>query len=1136
MRTIQLLLITICLAVHVDAYGSGDGSRYDWMNRDLSDRGWGCIEPPHFTSTKGKTTTLNLDNKGVWVSSGISVEKDKLLKVNWSAGEVQSRPEKYTVLYRIDPRFAKPQIFIQRYDYKQQKYISNFHKAGLLKYQDSRTLNNNYTKRFADFNKFFNSQSITIKKNDVINVTLIGSGEYFSNDSQMRTLGYENEPLVIRTNSALTDNRMIYSNASPWCMGAIGEDSSQYTDLCLKYPGYYTDSAENIETLVGGIQNPSFARNLISIGKCPGSANGRNNTLCYYDNGRGMQFKLAGKTIKNTPEKFVASSSSSKDFFYYKSDVNGKLEFVTQWDIAGMYNEMYTQNGKPVAKNWSWQFMTQWPSFGNRSNFNSKLVDIRQNLSMNFLHFGRYFMRVEVGNSTASVSEADLNSINIEYTIMKNGAPGSSAKGTSIGRGFSGNASKTGSLWVRVAGKNDNVTGVLHARTTSYTGSTWFSEKIYGKLIKPLREKFARLTKTMYSKLVTDKNLQNIAMLMMVIYISIYGIMFLGGSVKITIKDIVTRIVKISLVVTLLFSSSSWEFFNSYLFDALVSGSDYLMSSVIESTSQSGNVFGFIDPIFDKYTDGSLWALLFIQLLQIHNGMTFFAIMTIYSILTYFRALIEVIVTYCLAFLGLAVLISIAPLFIILILFERTKSMFDNYISTMFSYMIQPTILLIFFLMIDQIMSTHIANTVVRSCWSTLIEIKLGLDLRHMGIPLSFSIGLPFLPNISFYVPQVTPIKTVSDFFIIGTISKVATSSLIFFALAKLSSGLVNYVLLIVQFLTNVLAARREGILQETKNPVTDIMKDMERIIFPARFVARNVRGFAKEKLIDQKIDSDNIRHRRGGDIDIDYSGMQKSNPDDPQNDSPDNNGGGGGGDGDNAGGSGGSRGSGGGRSGGGSGGGRSSGSDGGSSSGNDGDGGGSGGNSSARSASTSRPSSGGYDEHREYDESEFHASVEMTEFKSSTPAEPDDSKAASVSDDAPENARSRPGSDGALDNAPNDTPDDAPENSRAASAPEDAPENSTDSAPGDASENSPENPSGQVERRDSEALHSPEESKAPPSARDDAERRDVNESIEMTELAKKKRAPNDGSRGDGSRGDGSRGDGSQQGGDNSNE
>jgi type IV secretion system protein VirB6 len=351
--------------------------------------------------------------------------------------------------------------------------------------------------------------------------------------------------------------------------------------------------------------------------------------------------------------------------------------------------------------------------------------------------------------------------------------------------------------------------------------------------------------------------------------------MFLAGATQITVTDIVVRVLKIGVIVAL-FSRTSWTFFSNNLFNVFIDGTDYLLTTIIGVTSNTGNIFGFIDPIIDKYTNGTIWGLLFIQLLQIHTGLTFFAIMTMYSILVYFRALLEVIVSYCLAFLGLAVMVSIAPLFIILMLFERTKSIFDNWLSTMFSYMMQPTILLVFFLLIDQIISDQITQAVVESCWDILIPIKIGLDLKNLGIPISISFTLPFLPGIPFYVPQIEDIKSVKDFFSTpGTFSRIATSSLLFFALCKLAEGVVDYVTLIVQYLTNVLAARQDGKLQSDMNPIKDITSDMEKLASPVTGTFKSIKNFGKEKLIDQK-----IAHRPDGSEakkNIDYSAVNKN-------------------------------------------------------------------------------------------------------------------------------------------------------------------------------------------------------------------------------------------------------------------
>jgi type IV secretion system protein VirB6 len=350
---------------------------------------------------------------------------------------------------------------------------------------------------------------------------------------------------------------------------------------------------------------------------------------------------------------------------------------------------------------------------------------------------------------------------------------------------------------------------------------------------------------------------------------------FLAGAVQITVTDIVIRVLKVGVIVAL-FSETSWSFFNDNLFKVFVSGSDYLLTTVVGVTSTVGNVFGFIDPIFDKYGNGDIWALLAIQLLQIHNGLAFFACLAIYSMLIYLRAVLEVIITYCLAFLGLAVMISLAPFFIILILFEQTKSLFDNWLSTLFSYMLQPTVLLVFFLLIDQLMGEYITEVVVKACWGILIPLKISIDLHNIGIPISFSFSLPFLSGIPFYIPVVSDMNSIDDFFNAkGTFVRVATSGFIFFIYCKLSAGLINYITLITNSLTGVTPARQEGELQDVKsaNPVHNIMGDIKKATSPVTSVPRKVASFAKEKFIDQK-----ITHREKDKVgDPDYSGIKKN-------------------------------------------------------------------------------------------------------------------------------------------------------------------------------------------------------------------------------------------------------------------
>ena len=344
------------------------------------------------------------------------------------------------------------------------------------------------------------------------------------------------------------------------------------------------------------------------------------------------------------------------------------------------------------------------------------------------------------------------------------------------------------------------------------------------------------------------------------------------GSTQITVSDLVSRVIKIAIVLTV-FSDASWRFFNGYLFELFTKGIDYLFSSVIGATSQVGNLFGFVDPVIDKFTSGTFWGLLAIQLLQISNGLIVFAILTIYSMLIYFRALLEIIINYCLAFLGMSVLISLAPFFIIFILFEQTRSLFDNWLSSLFNYMIQPTILLIFFLLIDQLMTQQITNVVLRACWGILIPIKIGLDLTHMGIPISFSFQLPFLPGIPFFVSQVEGVDSAAMLFSQkGTFMMIASSSLLFYAYCKIAAGLITYVDLVAQSLTNVMAARQGGMRGKDASPVHSAISDIKGAASPVTGAASGAKGFFKKRVIGEK-----YQHRTNNQAGpIDYSAINR--------------------------------------------------------------------------------------------------------------------------------------------------------------------------------------------------------------------------------------------------------------------
>lgn len=867
-KSIISLIVMGLLSHSKLAFASGGAEQPDWMQ--LSTNGLAslysnCIERPTLDGIIQNNVTLNVSQAGQWISTGVSVTKDKLLRIEWDSRGVIPNPKKYLVLYRIDPRFEGPQIFIQTYDYSQGKYLSDFHSylnGQLLQYQTRPEIDLPGRKR--DFNNYFNfvnRNKIRVNNGDVVNISLENASIFFGGNNQFN-VDYDPttlfQPELIYTKVGINDNQILYIAASNWC-SSLG---APVAALCVN--STYRNPTYPWSNLVGAPNDANFSPG--SFGVCSDSTTGLNHPMCYYDKGRGMKISLSGSTIKDTYTPFITSNISSKNFIHYLAGSDGTLEFSSDFTTQNMFNGVV-------------QYMKNW-NFASQTDLRTYLNTLPNPFTMNYMHVGRYVMQIEVGNGNYVISPADEQAIKLFYYIQPtSGAPPIAANtGSEVERMMKANASESGYLWLRLVMPDNNLGGTITVKTGSYNGSSKFSSVIYNELVKPLRDKYNKLTKIIYSKLITNTMLQKIARTCLVLYVIIYALMFLAGATQISAYDIVIRVIKIAIVLTL-FSPTSWNFFNDNLFNVFINGADYLIASAVGVSSSVGNVFAFIDPIFDKYTNTQFWSLLAIQLLQVQNGLAFFAVMTLYALLLYFRSILEIIISYCLAFLGLAVLVSLAPFFITLILFERTRGMFDNWISYLFYYMMQPTILLVFFLLIDQLMGDQITNLVVRACWDNWIPLKFGLDLTHMGIPLSFSFQLPFLPSIPFWVSQVQGIDAAATLFSKeGTFLMVATSTLLFFAYCKMASGLIDYVNMVTQSLTAVMAARIEGQRQGGSDPTSAIIGDMQALASPVTGAAKSVGGFIKKKVSDQDYSSA-LGKKDGDGSDIDYSDVKSSRP-----------------------------------------------------------------------------------------------------------------------------------------------------------------------------------------------------------------------------------------------------------------
>jgi type IV secretion system protein VirB6 len=848
----SLVLLVLFMAMPAKAVDA-----FSWMSTGFGGLKslFGCLEVPEFTSFQEGNIGISLSTTGTWQSTGNTVEKGKLLKINWSTSGITPEPRKYLVLYRIDPRFSTPQVFIKTYNYTKLQFealgFPRFVTENNGAIPPDKDLDALSFTKMSDSVKYFNYSNgnprIQVDAGDIVNISLVGKDNFFGPNTLDNILTNELDSSIFAASALYTesnlgnfDNRIIYSSAEQVCnLIDASRDPDKPSGCSGTGSATKYKSINSNEALVGKPMRVGAVQNFMGlINSCPMGSNLNTSPACYYDQGRGMTIKVGGQVIKGRDQSFVNSGSTQSSFIYYQATSGGTMDFTSDWPSTGMFSNSVLMN------DWKGRF-SDYNSFAN--------YITTSDWSANFLYFGRYAMIVEIGNGTNSISPGDQQNISLEYVITQDGAlPDPSVRGTPVDYNFAADAPQDGYLWLRVVNPNSNIQGVVSVNYANYTGTTWFSDIVYNGAIKPITDQFRTFSQMFYMKLVKNSAVQNIAKAALTLYVTIFGLMFVMGALKLTAIEVITRICKIAIVAFLI-REESWNFFNTYFFSVFTNGIDFFVTNVVGATSSRSNIFGFIDPIFDKYTNGRIWGLLFIELLQIHNGLTFIAIITIYGLITYFRAVLEVIIGYVIAFIGVTVMISLAPFFIILMLFEKTKSLFDNWISTLLSYVVQPTILLIFFLLIDQILSEQLLKVVVRACWDTLIPIKIGLDLTNLGIPINFSFTLPFLPGIPFFVPDVPEVSS-SNILTnnANTFLVLFTTALLFYSYCLMSYGLVTFVNIVVGMLTNVTPARISGNYQERSDPVGAVMQDIGSVTKPIKEAAMAPARIFKDKIIDQ--------------------------------------------------------------------------------------------------------------------------------------------------------------------------------------------------------------------------------------------------------------------------------------------
>lgn len=196
------------------------------------------------------------------------------------------------------------------------------------------------------------------------------------------------------------------------------------------------------------------------------------------------------------------------------------------------------------------------------------------------------------------------------------------------------------------------------------------------------------LVKTIFNNLIKTPAYRISVSAVLTLYIMFTAFSFLTGNLNITHTEIIIRVIKIAMVSALLTTESAWSFFYDYLFVYFVGGVMEVKNLIMQAGATGPGSASILGLMIAPQTMAKLFSLLFVDWFGIIYIILF--LIALYFIL---MMLLEATVIYLTALIAIGMIITMGPIFICFLLFDITKSLFENWLKQLISYAFQPIIL-----------------------------------------------------------------------------------------------------------------------------------------------------------------------------------------------------------------------------------------------------------------------------------------------------------------------------------------------------------------------------------------------------------------------------------------------------------
>lgn len=258
---------------------------------------------------------------------------------------------------------------------------------------------------------------------------------------------------------------------------------------------------------------------------------------------------------------------------------------------------------------------------------------------------------------------------------------------------------------------------------------------------------------------------------LMVLYVAIFGIMFTLGMVQTPLNEVVKRVVKM-VIVSILVSPGGLEFFNQYVYRFFRGGMEFLIAEMVSlmagyidpGSADSLGAVSLSDGTIGPFTplDKMIMDLVSPQTMMIFEaaansgpyGAVYLAVIAMGSIFL-LAAIGRALWVYLIALIATSFLFGLAPIFISMILFQRTKNLFDGWLGQVINFTLQPVLMFTFLGFFVILMQTAMEDLLaVQVCYGPVESPIAGTAYEPIGLQFTDETGAPLLVEWSLDGPE----------------------------------------------------------------------------------------------------------------------------------------------------------------------------------------------------------------------------------------------------------------------------------------------------------------------------------------------------------------------------------------------